>query len=304
MKSIETKKKRILIGAAVVLCIAGLVGICGIRNQKEETATTEQAEMLQETGIRETGRDETAETEPEEATAEFAVMLTEEEAKLLSDLYGAMKAKAYVDAAQILNDHVSLFETLTEETMEGEKYCYFEDETEEGQQIQKLEKLAVTGDSHGLVLTRYNTAFYGDYSDGKPEGDGNVIQAMILDEPRYTFAEGHWSDGKMNGEGKTGYHYYLNAPESGFIYTEKSGNYLDNQLDGVFTYRTENGAGETLTWEIRAVNGSTVITEDWTYYPYRREYMLASKESEERAYVLTEERASAVIWNNLITWDE
>lgn len=131
-----------------------------------------------------------------------------------------------------------------------------------------------------------------------------AIQAMVLDEPRYTYADGIWSGGKMNGEGKTGYRYYENAPESGFVMTEKAGSYKDNLLDGSFLYRAETAGGDRIHWEMEADNGVTVLSDGWVHYEDRKEYMLPSVEDSLRAYVLKEDQISTVLWNNLILWDE
>ncbi len=233
---------------------------------------------------------------------ELPVSQTEEE--LLSNIYETMIQGAYADTARLLNENEKMFTELLTETLEGEKYCYWETEYENGTVIRYLEPLSASERMEGMVLTRYNTIFYGAFENGKPEGECHAIQAMILDEPRYTYAEGIWESGKMNGEGRTGYHYYLNAPAKGFSMTDKSGRYVDNLLDGVFLYQTESVLGERLSWEIEAEMGVTVITGKWKHFPFRKEYMLGAKEDAARSYVLSEEKAGALIWNNLITWDE
>ena len=86
--------------------------------------------------------------------------------------------------------------------------------------------------------------------------------------------------------------------------TEKSGTYEENLLDGVFLYQTESVLGERLSWEIEADKGVTVLTEKWAYFPLRKEYTLGAKEDSVRAYVLSEEKMGALLWNNLITWNE
>ena len=86
--------------------------------------------------------------------------------------------------------------------------------------------------------------------------------------------------------------------------TEKSGTYVDNLIDGVFLYQTESVLGERLSWEIEAENGVTILSEKWSHFPLRKEYMLGAKEDPARAYVLSEEKVGAVLWNNLITWNE
>ncbi|MBR5267504.1 MAG: hypothetical protein IKU20_04860 [Lachnospiraceae bacterium] len=233
---------------------------------------------------------------------ELPVSKTEEE--LLSNLYGTMVNGEYADTARLLNENEEMFTDLLSETLTEDKYCYWEKTYENGIVIRYLKPLSSVEVMEGMVLTRYNTVFYGTFYDGKPEGECHAIQAMVLDEPRYTFAEGTWKNGKMNGEGRTGYHYYKNVPAKGFVMTEKAGLYVDNLLDGVFVYRTESVLGEQLSWEIEAEKGITVLAEKWSHFPLRKEYMIGAKEDSARAYVLSEEKVGALLWNNLITWDE
>ncbi|MBQ1240592.1 MAG: hypothetical protein IIX74_01690, partial [Lachnospiraceae bacterium] len=150
-------------------------------------------------------------TKAEMIQKELPVSDTEEE--LLSNIYETMTQARYADTARLLNENEKMFTDLLAKTLTEEKYCYWETEYENGTVIRNLEPLSSSGRMEGMVLTRYNTIFYGTFENGKPEGECHAIQAMILDEPRYTFAEGIWKNGKMNGEGRTGYHYYLNAPE-------------------------------------------------------------------------------------------
>lgn len=251
---------------------------------------------------------QTVQTTDSEAETTLAVVqedlpVDEAEAELLSGLYRALCVNDYVDAAILLNENEEAFIELTEETLDGMKYCYWEEPQENGQVLRVMEELAEEGEMEGLVLGRYNTVFCGEFSDGQPNGTVCAIQTIILDEPRYTYAEGTWQNGKMNGEGTTGYHYYINAPESGFIRTEKSGTYANDLLNGEFVYMTENGGGEILSWNMKAENGVTVIDDTWVHYPFRKEYMLTSAESKERAYVLSEDRVQEIMWDNLITWD-
>lgn len=242
------------------------------------------------------------ETTAEIVQKELSVGKTEEE--LLSTIYETMVAGSYAETARLLNENETMFSELLTESFDGEKFCYWETEYENGTVIRNLEPLTRNEAMEGMVLTRYNTVFYGSFVNGKPEGECHAIQAMVLDEPRYTFAEGIWENGKMNGEGRTGYHYYLAAPEKGFIMTDKSGVYVDNLLHGKFIYQTESVLGETLSWEIEAEKGVTVLNYRWKEYPFRKGYSLEAREDSSRTYVLSEEKAGALLWNNLITWDE
>ncbi len=278
------KNRAVWGGAAAAAIVASVWGFKGT-GQEEEVVTTEAVE-----------------TTAEIVQEELPVSETEEE--LLSTIYETMVNADYADAARLLNENEEAFTKLLSETLAGEKYCYWESEYENGTVIRNLELLPQSERLEGMVLTRYNTVFYGAFENGKPEGECHAIQAMVLDEPRYTFAEGMWKNGKMNGEGRTGYHYYLSAPTNGFARTDKSGNYTDNLLDGRFVYQTENVLGEKLSWEIEAEMGITVITDEWKHFPLRKEYMLGAREDSARAYVLSEEKSGALIWNNLIIWDK
>ena len=244
----------------------------------------------------------TAESTVAEVQEELPV--SEEEAALLGTLYRALLQGKYDVAASVLNENEQAFDALMKDTLAGELYCYQEKRSEDGTQISKMERVLSSATCNGMVLTRYNTVFYGAFSGGKPEGKVTAIQAMVLDEPRYSYAIGSWTDGKMNGEGCVGYRYYMDAPASRLIRTEKRGNFRDNLLDGDFVYETESGNGETLSWKMKAINGVTVLTPAWEYYPYRNEYMLGSSDDAGRAYVLSEDKVATVLWNNLIQWPE
>ena len=293
MNSNGTKNRKMIAAGIGIAVAAVVIWIAASQSSKtgvvsEETTTAQTEETTAETT---------------QAALQEDLPVSETEAKLLSGLYQALCYNDYVDAAQLLNENEEAFAALTEETLDGKKYCYWEEEQEDGQILRVMEELAEDGEMEGLVLGRYNTAFCGEFSDGQPNGTVCAIQTIILDEPRYTYAEGTWRNGVMNGEGKTGYHYYINAPESGFIRTEKSGTYANNLLNGDFVYMTESGGGEILSWNMKAENGVTVLDDAWVHYPFRKEYMLTSVESEDRAYVLSEDRAQEIMWDNLITWD-
>lgn len=251
--------------------------------------------------------EETTQEEQESETwAEAEIQLTDHEAELLYELYHDMENGELDDAARLLNENADAFKQITDETFAGERYLIRVDEQEEEELPQRilLEELSEDSERRGLVLSRYNTAFFGDFGSGRPEGDCTAIQAIVLDEPRYTYASGIWQGGKMNGQGTTGYLYYEKVPESGFVMAEKYGNYTDDFLDGMFFYRTENADGETLRWQIQAEMGVTILDERWIRRESGDGYFLPADNQPERAYVLGAERAEAAIWNNLIGWED
>lgn len=284
---IKNGRKGKAAGAAAVILLLAVCLLMGGRKTPDPGRLQEEETTLQE-----------------EETAPEPLPVSGEEENLLSGLYKAMEQKRLTEAAEILNENEEAFKTLVQETLKGEKYCYYEETAGEEKEFHRMEPLPEEGKGKGLVVTRYNTVFFGEFLDGAPEGDCMAVQAMVLNGMRYTYAAGKWAGGKMNGEGKTGYYCYENAPESSFVITEKTGVYKDNLIDGSFTYRTETGDGESLHWEMEAEDGVTVLSDGWTYYDYRNAYMLPSMEDAARAYVLTKEQTNAVLWNNLILWDE
>ncbi len=247
---------------------------------------------------------ETGEAEKtEETKAGVPLPVNEEEEALLKSLCQAMEKRELDQAAEILNSQEDILKTLVQETLGGKKYLYWQEETA-GELTGRMEELTGETEGRGLAVTRFNTVFFGEFSKGKPEGDCAAVQAMILAEPRFTYADGEWKNGKMNGHGKTGYRYYENAPEAGFVMAEKEGTYQENLLEGDFAYTAKNAEGEQLCWHMQAKDGVTVLSEEWIYQKNNGTYMLPSKEAPERAYVLSENQAETIMWNNLIVWDE
>lgn len=250
----------------------------------------------------ENGSTETAVTEETEAAeTEPTVLLPvdEEEEELLAGLYVAMEKKDLSLAAKLLNGNQETLKQLVKETLGGKRYLFFE---EEGRR--RMEELSRIGEGRGLVLSRFNTAFFGNFKAGRPEGDCTAIQAMVLKQPRYTFAAGEWKQGKLDGKGETGYRYYEAAPEGGYRAIKKKGTYVENLLDGPFAYEAESGNGNVFSWNMEAKAGVTVLSESWEYSQSQKEYRLYAECAPDRPYILSEDRADDVMWNNLILWME
>lgn len=250
------------------------------------------------------------ETSAAEETAEVLrpsqpeLPVSEAEAKLCESLYEAMEAKDMEAAAGLLNGSQEEFRTLSEETLSGERYLFYRETTAQGDVIWRMRPVDGELLGYGLVLTRYNTAFFGEFMAGKPDGECLAVQAVVLDEPRFTYADGLWSDGRMNGHGVTGYQYYEEKPEGSFAFISKEAVYVDNLCDGTMVYTAGDGDGDSLHWQMETDMGVTVLDERWMYYAYSSEYMLPSQEDEDRAYVIPEDSMDAVRWSNLILWEE
>lgn len=229
--------------------------------------------------------------------------ISDSERRLLVDLYTFMEDEDLVSAATLLNENLEQFRVLIDKSLEGKVYFCYVERTAQGEEIFRMRDMTPKLSGCGMALTRFNTVFFGNFENGVPEGECLAIQTVILEEPRFTFADGIWKNGKMNGEGITGYRYYDGKPEGSFEAIAKTGTYADNLLSGDLVYEADNGSGRVLHWNIKADRGVTVLDESWTYYNYSDEYMLRSQEDEDRAYVISGETVDQIRWNNLILWE-
>lgn len=289
----------------IILAAAGTIDRRGRSPGKPDTEETQAA-----ADIARSGTEPSFATEPETPS----VITSAAEKVLLDALYTSMEEADYVRTARLINENQDRLTTLVNETLDRELYLYFREtsgelsdgeagDTDSLKGEKRLERLEETEASYGLVVSRFNTVFFGNFTEGKPHGTCAAVQAMILEEPYFTFAVGQWEDGKMSGKGSCGYQYYVAVPKGRFHMTKKEGTFVRNLLDGPFTYTAENVEGESLCWSMEAREGVTVLDDSWIYYPSTKEYMKGSDEDEGRAYVLAEARAAAVLWSNLIIWD-
>ncbi len=227
------------------------------------------------------------------------------ELSLLSPLYNSMEERDLEGAARILNDNEEAFKDIVQNTFGGEKFIYREDLYETQEAMPSVRWFSDLGSGEGLVITRYNTVFYGTFEEGKPNGEVLAVQTIRLDgHPRYTYADGLWKDGMMEGEGETGYCYYEGQPDGSYRSVKKTGTYVSNFQDGSMIYRTDNGAGRVLTWKMETDHGVTVLDGRWQPYGLEGGHILMSEEDDTRGYVLSKEKEDSVMWNNLILWDE
>lgn len=229
--------------------------------------------------------------------------VSDSERQLLVKLYDLLEKEDLVSAASLLNENQEQFKVLTDKSLEGEVFFYYVERTAQGAEIFRMTNISPEVSGYGMALTRFNTVFFGNFEHGAPQGECLAIQTVILDDPRYTFADGIWKNGKMSGEGTTGYRYYDGKPEGSFEAIAKTGTYVDNLMSGDLVYEADNGSGRVLHWNIKAEQGVTVLDESWTYYHYSDEYMLRSQEDEDRAYVIPGESKDQIRWNNLILWE-
>ena len=163
----------------------------------------------------------------------------------------------------------------------------------------------------GLVFTKAFTVFYGDFSDGKPQGQCLAFQVLNLEEgKRYDYSSGTWENGKMNGYGECGYSYYEGLYEDlsqGMNRKdEKRGFFNNDLLDGEVQYSSTNKEGETSLWRFQVEKGEIAPDERWS--KEERDsgeiyYRLLAENETDHAYVLSESGMGEERWKNLILFE-
>ncbi len=230
--------------------------------------------------------------------------LSDAEKELLDRLYHYMKWRDLAQAAELMNGNAEPLRKLLDVTFSGKKYLYRErDESEEGPGV-CLEELTADTSGTGLILTRPDTAFFGEFSGGKPEGNCLAVQAAAIGQPRYTYADGIWKSGRMDGGGSSGYCLCGAPAGDGLAGIRKTGVYDDNLLDGNFTYMAESGEGETWSWQMRAAKGVTVIDGRWRADAAHGQYQLPADGQPKYIFTIDMDRTADAVWRNLIRWDE
>lgn len=160
--------------------------------------------------------------------------------------------------------------------------------------------------SRGLVFTKAATLFYGDFSEGMPQGSCTALQVLDLEEGRrYDYAWGTWEKGKLEGEGECGYNYYDGAGPDIARKNGKKGMFKDNRMEGEITYTSTGEDGVTFTWQFLVADGVIVIDDRWlksTDSTGAVLYKLTAREDSARAYTLTGSAAGEERWKNLISF--
>lgn len=226
------------------------------------------------------------------ANTEVALNYMEEQLlKVLSEKMAAMDLEG---AAHILNDNGALIEKLFFGKLADGVFIY--------------DGTAMTGerDGHGLVFQRPGTVFYGDFKDGRPEGNCTALQALKLDEGvRYDYSAGIWKDGRMEGSGECGYNYYEGVEGENAAKTAKRGNFVQNLMEGEITYTSVNGDGGETSWTMNVEHGVVVLDERWSVDENdgKKIYRLMADNDDVHAYVVDEAAALEVRWRNMIEWD-
>lgn len=275
-------------GAALSLLLAGLyLGNHGGAGEAEPFAGVPEmpATITAARYYAETETESEAEPEPEVCEVSPA------EQTVLDGLWKCLEQGDDVGAARLLNDNDAQLQILFYTTMGARDWRY------DGQSL--------TDDlnGRGVVFRRPTSIYFGELKNGRPEGEGMMLQAVRVGAGRYDFARGSWKLGKLEGEGVSGYRHYEAPDGDGLMEVVKEGMFHENLMDGLVTYVSINQMGEDTRWQFAAAQGVTVLDESWEYAEERGEYRLFSEQDNTHAYILPQAEMGAVIWKNQVTWD-
>ena len=200
--------------------------------------------------------------------------LERDQIELLDRLTEVLKGRDLEAGGSLLLDHEQKLEYLFYQVMKGEYYLY-----RDGRLYGEL-------DGEGLVLTRSTAAFYGTFENGMPEGSGVSVQGIELDGLRYDYADGQWSGGKLDGEAEAGYHYYEGSGDGESLEVKRAGTFVEDLMDGAFTYETVSADGEVTVWDMEAENGKTKLDDRWVHDEEKQYYYLPSRDISNHTYVI------------------
>lgn len=256
----------------------------GLENRKEKTEGNGKGKEIQQTNEE---KDDTGGML--RGKRKSKIQLTDEECELLTILEQALMEADYERAAQYMLEKEDCLWNLYYEKMNENRYLY--------QEEKMLDYLSGTG----LVVKKANVIYYGELSEGVPNGIGTALQVVHMDSPRFDYSTGIWKDGKMQGDGIVGYYYYEGAKqENGSV--RRSGRFENDLMEGEVIYRTVNTQGEAIEWVIDVEEGKIVVDENWIYDEEKKVYQLPSQQDQEHAYVIGESGIDKIWFQNLIPW--
>ena len=85
---------------------------------------------------------------------------------------------------------------------------------------------------------------------------------------------------------------------------KKTGIFEADLMNGAVEYETVNSSGEHSAWNLEVSQGKTVINENWSYQEETGEYHLLSSDNQNHIYVISQVDEDAVLWRNLLVWEE
>ncbi len=173
----------------------------------------------------------------------------------------------------------------------------------------------------GLLIIDRSTYYYGTLEGNAPNGSGIAIRVYETDAWRYDYAKGEFQNGMLNGTATTGYSYIKSdaqtssnadasavdaaenekkAKQNNVIAVERSGNFIDDIMDGNITMDIYYSDGFKAEYNIISDNGTTDIS-NWEYMESENKYQIRAANNSEYVYELTKDEAGQVRWKTAVT---
>lgn len=266
---------------AVILAVFGTAGSWRQKKRAEEEVSVEQEQKMA-----------SIESSLEAETAEKTVKLTDGQKQILNSLTEKFQEEDLESTARIISENEPVLEELFFDSLADKVFLY------NGQ------TMTDQAEGEGLVFTRASTVFFGNFQDGKPEGQCTAIQVLHLEEGnRYDYSKGTWKKGKMNGQGECGYDYFDGLEGEGPETVIKQGTFSEDQLEGEIQYVNVGADGVWITWNMTVSKGQIVLDDRWSRTEDsqgRPVYQLMDSGGAGYAYQMEETSLGQGMWRNMI----
>lgn len=188
-------------------------------------------------------------------------------------------------AASFIIENTQTIEHLLNDKLNKELYVF------DGDKFKKLENEHASG----LVLKNGNTAFFGDFENGVPNGNATAIKAYTADSYRYDYAFGNWKDGMLDGQGTAGFAYPKHDSETTNVIRE--GNFVSNLMEGDVKYVNEHADQSRAEWSLTVAQGKIVLDGRWKYDEKDGVYRLIASDNA-NIYELKPNEVENTTWKN------
>ena len=84
---------------------------------------------------------------------------------------------------------------------------------------------------------------------------------------------------------------------------KRAGTFVEDLMDGAFTYETVSADGEVTVWDMEAENGKTKLDDRWVHDEEKQYYYLPSRDISNHTYVIPDSEIGEIRWRNLLPWN-
>lgn len=222
------------------------------------------------------------------------VELTDEELNMFDIIYKDFVYGSYNLAAIDIINSYSILDGLLNEKLSDGKYIY------DGKEVKKLD---INYSGQGLVFLGSSMAYFGEFSNGMPNGKIYGIFAYEADAKRYDYINAEFKAGKANGYGDTGYIYLNTSGDNEVLSVHRIGEFKEDLLNGTIRYELKDDKGAEDIWEIDVKDGVIVLNDKWSFDEEKKIYRIKSSNQTENEIEINQEDINKERFKNSILWD-